>query len=326
MSSEKGGRQRLLATIRSGGFTLIELLVVIAIVGLLMALLLAAVQQARESARRTQCVSNLHQLGVAFQSYHDAFGAFPPGNGGKGFSFLAHSLAQLEQRPVFEQIDFSASPWDAQNEIVKKIIVPLFHCPSDPKNDGRAVTNYCGNFGSGVQKFGYNGVFRIMNGWYLTPGEDPKGVYMISSASITDGLSNTAAASEIRVGSGKETERLRVIWQTPVQLGAPNQLDDFANECAAMVAPPPLFNPWDRGIAWLFGDQMYTGYNHVLTPNQNSCTNGGTVQTGAYTAGSLHPGGINVLSADGHVDFKSEMIDLRVWRAFGSRNGGESLE
>lgn len=307
------------------GWTLVELLVTMAIVGLLTTLLVAGVQYAREAARRSRCASQLRQIGTAMQSYHDAHGAFPPGNS-QGFCFLSQMLPQLEERPLFEKIHYDVYPWTPVNAVARDTVVPLFLCPSDAQSAGRPVTNYCACFGSGVQKYGFNGVFRIIGGWYLTPGEVESSTYMIGSNDITDGLSNTAAVSELLVGGNDETDPLRLLWRTPIQLSAANQLDDFANTCQSIVAPPPQPHPWARGIQWLNGDLMQTGYNHVLTPNQNSCTNGGFVPAGAYTAASLHPGGVNLLYADGHLSFQSERVERRVWRALGSRNGGEKLE
>lgn len=307
------------------GWTLIELLMTVAVVGLLATLLLAGVQYAREAARRSRCASQLRQIGTAMQSYHDAHGAFPPGNS-RGFCFLSHMLPQLEERPLFEKIHYEVFPGKPANAAARETVVPLFLCPSDAKSAGRPVSNYCACFGSGVQKYGYNGVFRIIHGSFLTPSENQTSTYMIGSRDITDGLSNTAAVSELLVGGDGETDQLRLLWQTPIQLGAANQLDDFADTCQSIVGPPPPPNPWARGNRWLDGDQMNTGYNHVLTPNHNSCTNGGVVPTGAYTAASLHPGGVNLLYADGHLSFESERVERRVWRALGSRNGGEKLE
>src|SRR5262245_178223 len=102
---------------RRGGFTLIELLVVIAIIGMLVALLLPAVQAAREAARRVECTNNLKQIGLAMHGYHDAVGSFPPGrlrslNDGRGqcFSAFAYLLPYMEQRALYDATNFSLNP------------------------------------------------------------------------------------------------------------------------------------------------------------------------------------------------------------------------
>ena len=119
------------------GFTLIELLVVIAIIGLLVALLLPAVQQAREAARRTQCRNNLKQLGLALHNYHDAHSTFPPGVVDDDdnlidaqHSGLALLLPQLDQGPLYRAYDFHRSWRDPVNLVVGRTVVDVFRCPT----------------------------------------------------------------------------------------------------------------------------------------------------------------------------------------------------
>ncbi len=136
------------------GFTLIELLVVIAIIAILIALLLPAVQRARESARRTQCSSNLKQIGLAFHNYHDQFSQFPIPSvisgyalSTGGFNNMATSsswglavLPHVDQLNVFNQYDFDRSCWDPANATAVSSFVPTFICPSAP--DGNRRINY----------------------------------------------------------------------------------------------------------------------------------------------------------------------------------------
>lgn len=302
------------------GFTLVELLVVLAIIGILSAMLVGAVQYARESARRATCVANLHQIGVALQEYHDKYGLFPAGVN-HGFSFHTAVLPYMEQPALDAMLDRSGSPTDLKNRLVARAHIAAYICPSDGAGgirlnaQGWLGTNYAANFGTGVLAAGYDGLFRaptlkgVWTGW---PG--------VASADVRDGLSNTAAVSELLVSTGA-FDVGRVVYAPPVI--SSNQ-DLFALTCAAETQPGTSTNPWCRGRPWIDGNMNYTGYNHVLPPNGNSCFHGSHVQEGIYSARSNHPGGVNVLFADNHVEFNSATIDHAIWKARGSRSGAET--
>jgi len=272
------------------GFTLIELMVSIAVIGLLLALLIPAVQATRESARQTQCRSHLHQIGIAAHQYVEVWKVFP------GSPVWANQL-----RPYIEM------PVDAEVE-------PLYLCPSDPYKVVRGSRSYlpC----DGVRHIDENGL----------AGPHMSGQHRLSEA--TDGLSNTAAFAERLVlpdahsyhGAGPEAHpedwfrRIRNVSQSY------SDLDAFSDACQTNPLPP--------GRGW-WGVSYY---NHVLPPNNNSCFSAPHPIAGtehfdqwAITATSLHPGGVNLLLADGHVRFVNESIDRNVWRAVGTRNGGETV-
>lgn len=300
--------------------TLMELLIAISIVGVLCAIVLPAVTWSRETARRGQCLSNLKQMGIAIDAFQTAHQMYPPGGNDKGYSLHVSILPQIDQSPLFQSI--SDSNLDSEGNPANSILIPLYLCPSDPYGDLRekynqAGTNYVGNFGSGLQRFGYNGMFRNHMGWGRHKGGP------IRPADVDDGLSHTAMLTEILVGNTKG-ERLRTHWNTDHALDEPDELDEFAVLCKNWVPQRLPSGGWDgdewfRGHPWIMGDVGSTMYNHVLTPNQLSCFNGSFVQEGIYTAASLHRGGVNLLYADGRGDFISENIDGKVWTDLGSR-------
>jgi prepilin-type processing-associated H-X9-DG protein len=297
---------------RRSAFTLLELLVAFSIIALLIAMLVPAVQYAREAARRAQCASHLHQIGIAMHAYHGDHAQFPPGSSGGAFALHTTLLPYVEQSDLYNHVNFSLTCFAAENTTIRVTAITLFACPSDPsahlrESDGTVASNYAGNFGTGVVPNGYNGVFR-----HLRAGG-------ISAKDVSDGLTNTAAVSENLVADGS-AQPLRTVWDTPVRL----PFDLFTDSCATLSTTPAavgLF--WWRGRPWTYGDAGRTLYNHVLEPNQNSCTNYGDVQGGAYTATSAHSGGVNALFADGTVRFMGSTISRHVWRAIGTRGGGE---
>ena len=118
------------------GFTLIELLVVIAIIGALIALLLPAVQAAREAGRRVHCINNLKQLGIAMHHFHDAHGTFARGAwNSPQQTWTFYILPYLEEGPLFHAVNVNAPYYDARNTTVTQATIGVFHCPSDPGQD-----------------------------------------------------------------------------------------------------------------------------------------------------------------------------------------------
>jgi prepilin-type N-terminal cleavage/methylation domain-containing protein/prepilin-type processing-associated H-X9-DG protein len=303
------------------GFTLVELLVCLFVVGLLAALLVPAVQTAREASRRTQCQSNFKQIGVALHNYHDRFRSFPPGvsEGGP----LVAILPDIDQAPLYDRFRelFAQVRYDAVYQI-GKTPVPVYLCPSDSGTNAHPDyygTNYGACFGSGMQKFGLNGVFR-----YLEPIGPGASAGTVAARDVTDGLLNTVAFAELLVGDGSGEPR-RSNWNTPDPLTAPDQFDEFIELCLTISPPVPPDAPdvWLKGRGWSDGNPSAGGYNHVLLPNTRNCHNGVDVPLGAYCAASQHSGGVHLLFADGHCGFKSDRIDLAFWRALASRDGGE---
>jgi prepilin-type N-terminal cleavage/methylation domain-containing protein len=302
-----GARKRL-------GFTLIELLVVIAIIGILLGLMLAAVQYARESARRIHCSSNLRQIGLAIHSYEAANKRFPHGATRGSHSFLIALLPYMEQHALFDRVDPSLRADQGVNLEVSKAFLTSYRCPSEfAIMLGPQGASYAGNFGTGVQTYGYNGFFR----------REQRGP--IRSSDITDGLSNTAAVSEI-LFAHEQFERRRLVFRTPTRMDGRHELDQFASACASMTMGDTGTDAVTRGISWNYGDAGRAWYNHILGPNHNSCTNNGLVQEGAFSAASFHAGGVNWLAADGSVHFAPDLIAIDVWRRLGSRTDASLSE
>ncbi len=308
--------------IRRSGFTLIELLVVIAIIAILIALLLPAVQQAREAARRTQCKNNLKQIGLALHSYHDSFRCFPYAqeSSAKGFSAVSQILPYLDQAPLYNLINFSVPQNDPANTPARMTELTVFRCPSDGPNTLSAQgggINYMANKGTGViwqDPTGPNTGFPPQTGVLFYQSR-------IRIGDITDGTSNTAAFSERLLTDGNNglvSPRSDVFFSP----AAPTTPDEAVSMCAAvditnLANQFPLF----MGAPWIHGQHTYL---HIDTPNTRSC-GFFTVLRANMPPSSQHIGGVHLLLCDGSVRFVSENIDRPLWRAVGSRAGGETV-
>lgn len=282
------------------GFTIIELLVVIAIIGILVALLLPAVQQAREAARRTECANHLKQIGLALHNYHDAHKAFPPG----GFfsnelSWHVHILAMLEHAPLYNAFNFNQGQYFSANVNNKNnphglVRIPEYLCPSgthehsltsaDAVNGQHTyTTHYYGIMGPrGDNPAG--GTYRLDPGPF-GPFSD-HGIFGYETSrqfrDITDGASSTFVVGEIS-------------WND-------------ANS----------YRTWVRGVN---GNPM-SGAKNVVHPINTFFFNNG-VGFNDISLGSEHPGGAQVLMGDGSVRFVSELVDMIVYKSTASIDGGE---
>lgn len=304
------------------GFTLIEALVVVFIVAILAALLIPAVQMAREAGRRTQCLNNLRQIGLALNAYVGNHNVYPMAHSGKSYSPHVMLLPYLEFKNLYDSLNLNISVNDADlgspvAATVWAVVVPSYVCPSDgvrPAHGGR--TNYAGNRGVGYDELGHNN-----NGLFNLPGRSES----IGPSAITDGLGNTAAFCEWLVGplALRPIEANRAIFQTKRPYSDPARFGDFMAACNSdQIDPVPLVG---KGIEWMRGDVRCTLYNHNNGPNKRSCSNNGLIQHGAWTAGSNHGGGVNLLLADGSVVFKKDTTAQEAWRALGTRGGGEVI-
>lgn len=343
------------------GFTLVELLVVIAIIGILVGLLLPAVQAAREAARRMSCSNNLKQIGLALHNYESGLRRLPSNYSNAAglsgnFSVFAQLAPYYEQSNLANLIDFDrplnvgccpgvmVSPHDT----AAATAVSVLHCPSESLPMQFSVvtmsgsgptqtysgTNYQMNFGTGV-------------GTLYDTRRPTDGILWINSnvsfGSVTDGLSNTAAFAESLVGTQEQrpaepavdSDRIRTMYNVrcafldrrmpPAQPGFSGyRLPNDPEQLDSVTRGSGLHRGWSghRGGGWINGREYYTGYAHYHRPNStvpdvNGCG------WGVFAARSNHTGGVNIARCDGSVQFISENLDLQVWRAFGTRNGGE---
>ncbi|MGY8770531.1 MAG: DUF1559 family PulG-like putative transporter [Pirellulales bacterium] len=327
------------------GFTLVELLVVIAIIGVLVSLLMPAVQQAREAARRIQCSNNLKQIGLAISLYEGTFKSFPasaiidldnPYTGNNG-SWGVHGriLPYLEQNNLYDKIDLMAA-WDMQL-VIDSVQVPMFACPSDPKSDtlrnpggGKAKLyplNYGFNFGT----------------WFVfdpTTGEGGNGVFYPNShlgyQSITDGTTNTMLVAEVKA------------WTPYSRNGGPTStsIPPTVSDVESIISSGTEKKPTGH-TEWPDGRVHHTGFTATMTPNSftsmrnssgekvdadyNSWQEGkdgalGNPTYASVTSRSFHPGVVMVGLIDGSVRSIPETIDLQTWRALATRSGGEVIK
>lgn len=322
---------------RSGrpAFTLIELLVVIAIIAVLISLLLPAVQSAREAARRAQCVNNLKQIGLALHNYESTNNVYPMacalkiGMLDETYSAHARVLPFLEQGNAFNWINFEIG-WSIQPTVAETKISG-FICPSEPKS-GQSLIGTIKHYPT---SYGAIGGSWLM--WDPTVNKVGDGMFLVNKCvgpgGITDGLANTVGFAEVKT-------------QSPV-------LRDGGNPSAADVPPPSSpdqiaafggnFDPTFGFSQWVNGLYIHTGISTLFPPNTvvGYRLNGVTYDIGftssrlgvttsgrtyvSFTSRSHHPGGVNAMMMDGSVRFMKSTVARDVWRALGTRAGGEVI-
>jgi prepilin-type N-terminal cleavage/methylation domain-containing protein/prepilin-type processing-associated H-X9-DG protein len=330
------------------GFTLVELLVVIAIIGILVALLLPAVQAAREAARRAQCTNNLKQIGLAIQNHHDSKGALPPGRNrtmddGMGLCFTAYAylLPYLEAQSLYETIDFTANP-DVPPQPAVGQTIAYFLCPTDAGNvaqqlqAGAAVHNYPLNTGTTFPVSPRNPSGVLVTGIFYENSR-------INWRDVLDGTSMTVCIGETIRSVPGQGENPTGVWDgTPTNGFVLTAGNDNASTGPELTAYPSQCSAGGklqqtRGSKWLYGAPGHSMYNHIRAPNDAGVDCRGGLPHSNRTnehwdrlshniaARSRHPGGVNALFCDGHVQFVQSAVSTAVWQAAGSRQGGEAL-
>jgi prepilin-type N-terminal cleavage/methylation domain-containing protein/prepilin-type processing-associated H-X9-DG protein len=332
------------------GFTLIELLVVISIIGVLIALLLPAVQAAREAARRSQCVNNLKQMGVAIHNYHDALGVFPPAaimhnatdlatncaSSGAGMSrshgLFTYILPYIEQGNLFNAVNFTFSAGSVNGSLQYGVLpgavqftafssaVRTYICPSDSQMQASYTTTY--DQGTAYVPGSYasnNGTIDTVHGnicWQYTASDGAfSRDWVYSAAAITDGLSGTLFVGEAsRFLNDPEiyfNYWNRVAWvNSVVGLTGTTRTMGFATTAPRLNAGLLIPDP-----------PAVTPSNAWLVPG----TAGYAGEAGQFGFRSQHPGGANFLFGDASVRFLKNSISLTVYRALSTRAGGEAV-
>ncbi|QDU63067.1 Type II secretion system protein G precursor [Planctomycetes bacterium Pan216] len=303
------------------GFTLVELLVVIAIIGILVALLLPAVQQAREAARATQCRSRLKQIGVALHNYHDSHGQFPPGQIGQvhprsgnpcfpgsgtanktAFApWTVLILPFLDEQARFEKFNYSqrfslseADTGSTTNHALWAIPMEKLRCPSVPLSLSKPYSShYFGVQGGGINTAG-NFFCRASND--SLRGFDLNGIMIIngsiSLADVQDGASKVFAVGETIYQTWSRTDNKNFGWASSSNLTE----------------------------EWAFPTNLAS----TRTSNNALPADGHSNQSRGF--GSHHPGGAHFMMGDGSVRFVGDAVDFQTFRKTAIRNDGEPLE
>ncbi len=336
--------------VRQRGFTLVELLVSIAIIGIMIALLLPAVQSAREASRRLQCSNNLRQFGLAIHHYHDSAHVLPPlalverlPDGTLWTGYLgphARILPFLEQNTVYNNIDASAAYGDIDNKYAVGRVIAGYLCPSEVRPEPVAHSSF-GNIG------GINYAFCVGD-WYIWHGIDSAGPPNRSAfdvnrcrrwAHFVDGMSHTLLASEVK--------NYQVTIRDCAVLSRINNPDVIPPPNADPLTVCPEYEGSGCGLfrkahtQWAEMSAHHNGFTTAWPPNKKTPGGPGLSEPdvdvlsrrerlggptfGAITSRSYHPAGVQSLLGDGSVHFMSESIDGLVWRALGTLGGRESI-
>jgi len=330
---------------RRQGFTLVELLVVIAIIGVMVGLLLPAVQAAREAARRMSCSNNMKQLGLAVHNYHDSFNKLPYREGGTRGSMGAGSgiagtmlqsnqsrasgftqlLPFIEQTSLYDQISqplvhngvtyppLGDTPSDSSVYPPWSVDVSTFLCPSSPQNrliaSGHyALCHYAFSAGDSPYFLTLEAPSSTANARTKVRGPTGYRTYNRKFRDIIDGLSNTIMFGENTSGLGGRAILGGVLRNQGVEV------IDTPNTCLLRVDPAtreyiatPSLN---RGQRWAAGTCNYSSVNTILPPNSPACTVNTVFNApGQYPMVSFHPGGVHAGMSDGSVKFVTESID-----------------
>ncbi|MBW3598261.1 MAG: DUF1559 domain-containing protein [Planctomycetes bacterium] len=331
-------------TYRKRGFTLVELLVVIAIIGILVALLLPAVQAARESARRLSCSHHLTQLGAAIQSYEMAHGAYPPGtiaesgpiyHEPKGYhhNWIVQILPYIEERNAWEHVDQSVSVYHPNNAPVRSLVISVLNCPSSPDPMRDSTQN---------QPVGRSCYAAVHHDVEAPIDDDNNGVFFLNSRvtydDITDGASHTLFVGEKRFFQENDLGWMSGTRATLRNTGTPPNITGVRPPVPGGVTGQTgfygdgvLYNE-DGTIAGVAGaDDMAPGDAAPADDENQPEENGDDsplVQAPTYVGGfaSSHPGVVMFVMGDGRVRVVRQTIDINIYQQLAHRNDGKLLD
>lgn len=338
---------------RRRGFTLVELLVVIAIIGILIALLLPAVQAAREAARRTQCANNLKQLGIACHTYHDIWKTLPFMRGGTGtdggssdplsaeqsLSGLVALTPFLEQQNVFDLAaaqNFGPVPWNESPHWNTQI--PGLLCPSESySREGVADAHYKFNVGTTVPN-NHDFWGNPTNGMFDNIGTDLANPTRrlgrtVTFGEVNDGLSNTLMMGERRGALGRPQFDFGFVAANVTAVDTA-VVQDAYDACYATTTEylgkryndGQLVHGADPNSRWPDGRPYFAGITTIMPPNGPSCTTiDGDWERGVYTMSSRHPTMAMGVLGDGSVRPFQNNVDVTAWWAVGTRNGVDDV-
>jgi prepilin-type N-terminal cleavage/methylation domain-containing protein len=303
------------------GWTLVELVVVIFIIGIVSVLSVAGVQHVREASRKTDCANKLRQIGVASLNFQSSSRRFPSA------SWITEIAPHMELNDTLSRLE--------NGEMLEQPISALL-CPSDGGGVARTEKGIYSNF------LGNNGIWSpLVESVGPVVLVDSRLEFAESQAVrdsfIVDGLSNTALFSEsLRAGKG----RLRTVWHMPGPKYSADEFEEFVLACGKVPNDPeadgwrgndtakgnvvmfdPIASPPYAGRSLIRVGLIVSMYNHVGLPQSPSCFNGRTINEAAVSSSSHHPGIVNVVFCDGRVDSVSRLVDVAVWRGYGSRDG-----
>lgn len=309
------------------GFTLVELLVVIAIIGVMVGLLLPAVQAAREAARRMSCQNQMKQIGLALHNHHDVFGRFPPGaenavfprplSGATtiaGTSWIVHTLPFFEQQSLYERYDFSVPHNNANNAFVGNSVVPTIYCPSGP-----APSRYPDPNGGGVNGnpsthyVGVMGPAGTTDNWPVVfNGQTYR--FRVGDANNNGAWSFHGILSHFRNTAGSISTNRFVRFRDVID-GTSNTL---------MVGERSVFLPGNSNDyrSWIRGNNGGTSACKTVMNPINSTNYNGSNNFNHISFGSQHPGGCQFVLGDASVQFVSETIDMSLYQMLSSINEG----
>ena len=321
--------RRIFSRTAATAFTLVELLVVIAIIGILVALLLPAVQASREAARRMRCTSNLRQIGQALHNYHDSHGRLPYASSFDSIdtgTWAAFILPQIEQQPLYDKLDFSWPMFHPVNRDAVTTVVPAYICPSDPQGSDPILSGRGNSSALPLLPRIWNPE-SCMGLWYpVSMGPAHMQPCSFCPDPIPSSANYCCQGCSLGTADGTDVPECGTIpkgtfpgmfGRCPKSIVLGHVRDGLSNTFMAGETLPG-HSIWNGAFA-----PNFPLASTEIPPNTMERDNGQQLWWRVSGFKSEHPGGLNMLMGDCSVHFISESIDYRLWNELGTRNGGE---